>query len=70
MSVAMNTAPSSTVAPMYMRKAPNLLRISEAQAMTIVTLEPMRTAVLNAPIGMFRYSAPSGQSTPPTRRMT
>ena len=35
--------------------------------MTIVTLEPISTAVLNVPIGMFSRLAPSGHSVAPTR---
>ena len=58
------------VAPMYVLYLAKSPSFSDAKHMTIVTLDPMRTAVLKAPIGMFRYSAPSGQSTPPTRRMT
>ena len=52
---------------MYIRNAPNRLRMSDAQAITIVTEEVMSTIVLNAASGTFRIVSPRGQLGAPTR---
>src|SRR5262245_47253939 len=64
-----NTTPRPTVANMYSRKVLNRRRISEAQAITMVTDEVMSTMVLKVAIGTLRMLDPWGQVSEPTRIM-
>ncbi len=59
---------SPIVSPRCMRNLPKFFIFSDAQAMTIVTDDVMRTTVLNAAIGTFSSSKPCGHSVEPTRR--
>ena len=64
-----NTNASATVAPMYRRYFPKSFILSDAQDITIVTDDPMRTMVLSVASGTLRIVAPSGHSVAPVRRM-
>ena len=50
-----------------MRNVPKRLRINDAQAMTIVTDDVIRTMVLNVAIGTLRIESPRGQLGDPVR---
>ena len=53
--------PERIVAPMSIRKVPKRRRISDAQAMTIVTEDEIRTIVLNVASGTSRIVSPRGR---------
>src|SRR5208283_3380356 len=60
-----NTTPNRIVAPMYARYFLKFFMTREAQAITIVILEEMSTAVFSVASGIS--SAPRGHSGEPTR---
>jgi hypothetical protein len=46
---------------MYIRNVPKRLRFNDAQAITMVTEDEIRTMVLNVASGTFRIVSPRGQ---------
>jgi hypothetical protein len=65
----MNTSPHRIVIPRYRRNFLKSFRTSDAHASTIVIEDVIRLTVLTAASGMFRYCAPCGQLSAPTRSM-
>ncbi len=59
--MTMKITPHPNVAQRYILNLPNSFRRSDAQAITIVTLEAIRTKVLTVASGTFSLSAPCGQ---------
>src|SRR6266404_1781547 len=64
------TAPHRMVRPMYNLYRPGFFIFSEAQLMTIVTLEIISTSVLIVASGMLRNSAPCSHVSAPVRNST
>src|SRR5579863_2211871 len=65
-----NPTPHRIVKPMYSLYFPKLFIFSDAQLITIVTLETISISVLSVASGTFRNSAPCSHVSDPVRSRT
>ena len=61
---------SKIVNPKYILNLPKSFSLSDAQLITIVTLEVIRNIVFKVAIGTFKISDPTGQDSAPVLRKT